>query len=112
MMVSTVELIRMRATYASADPYNVDLVSALHGIPLIKGNWLIHDGQVKLVDKDGETLIISAPFRDDDEIYVHFAIGTEEKRIAHTLTVDGLKLIRDNLSTIIELCELERNNDQ
>lgn len=110
MMLSTVELVDIRVVAPMGDTERpVDFVSAHHGIPCIKGNWLIDGGEVKLIDEHGETLLISAPFLEEGEVYVHFAIGTLKRRIAHTLTIEDLEKIRDNLSTIIDIAKLERN---
>jgi hypothetical protein len=114
MMISTVSVVETRIKELIANPDDdgrMQLLSQLHGTPLIKGNYLVDNQRIKLMSPDGETLIACIPFLQDDGVYIHFAFGGETRRICHTLTVEGLELIVDNLTTLLQLAKLERNSD-
>jgi hypothetical protein len=112
-MVSTVTLVDVRAAIvpgSAGDERDIETLAIDLGIPKITGNFLYNHGVVKLVSPNGETYIIANPIRVDNEVLVHFSFGTEGRRIGHTLTVDGLKTIVNNLTTILALAKLEQEN--
>ncbi len=37
-------------------------------------------------------------------------LGTENRKIGHTLTIEGLDLIAKNLGTVVELAKLEKGS--
>jgi len=114
MMISEVSIIETRIKELIAidgDRDKMQLLSQLHGTPLIKGNYLVDNQRIKLMSPDGETLIACIPFQQDGGVYIHFAFGGETRRICHTLTIAGLELIVDNLTTLLQLAKLERNQN-
>src|SRR6187399_976687 len=110
-MISMVTLIDIRAQIvpgSAGDERDIETLAIELGIPKITGNFLYSHGVVKLVSARGETFIIANPIRVDNEVLVHFSFGTKERRIGHTLSVEGLEIIVNNLTTILQLAKLEQ----
>lgn len=107
MMISTVKLVDIDIKPIGDD--GDELLVLESGTPAIKGNFLLNNGKISLVSPEAETLVIAVPFDKDGEVYLHFAFGTENRRICHTITVDGLQTIVTNLQNMLSLARLESN---
>lgn len=79
-------------------------------VPVITGNYLIANGQPQLTSPKGQTMVVATPVRAEGEVLIHLAFGTEQRRIAHTLTPKNFGELLKNLETVLALALLEQGN--
>lgn len=109
MMMSTVEFVDVRPRVKL--PSGEDSERFIHAAPLIRGNYLVMGGNIKLVSPNGETLVLATPVRAEDRIVIHFSFGTEERSIAHTLEIEDMAKIAKSLQAMVDMARLERRKD-
>lgn len=106
-MISRVDLIDCMARPVTEDGRDFDVMALELGVPRITGNFLFNAGKLQLVSPAGETLVIAHPIRIDDKVFIHFAFGGEQRRICHTMTIEGVEMVIANLNTAVALARLE-----
>lgn len=107
VMTSHVDIINAKAQAVTEEGRDFDVMLIELGIPRITGTFLFNKGKINLVSSNGETLIIASPIEFDDSIRVHLAFGGIDRRICHTLTIDGFEQIVSHLNTVLALAKLE-----
>lgn len=108
-MISHVDIVDCTARAITDNGVDFDVMAQQLGVPRIVGNFLLANSKISLVSPNGETLIIASPMRVEGEtrILVHFAFGTENRRICHNLPIPDFEKIVSNLNTILALAKLE-----
>jgi hypothetical protein len=113
VMISRVEIVDCLTRAVTENGVDFDVMAQELGIPRIVGNFLFNNGKVNMVSPNGETLIIASPMQieGDKQVLVHFAIGTENRRICHNLPIGDFEKVVMNLNTILALAKLEEGRE-
>lgn len=113
VMISKVSIVDCVTRAVTENGTDFDVMASELGVPLITGNFLFSNGKVSLMSNKGETLLVCSPMQieGDKQVLIHFAFGTENRRICHNMTINDFEKIVSNFQTILALARLEERKD-